>query len=54
MLVICIKLEVLFISLGILLRQLMGKIVLERFKVKFSVIIGWKLNGCNMLCSTAL
>jgi hypothetical protein len=19
-----------------------------------SVIIGWKLNGCNMLCSTAL
>jgi hypothetical protein len=35
-------------------RQLMGKIVLEWFKVKISVIIGWKLNGCNILCSAAL
>jgi hypothetical protein len=32
----------------------MGKIVIEQFKVKISVIIGWKLNGCNMLCVTAL
>jgi hypothetical protein len=22
--------------------------------VKISVIIGWKLNGCNMLCAAAL
>jgi hypothetical protein len=36
------------------LRQLMDKIVIERFKVKISVIIGWKLNGCNMLCTAAL
>jgi hypothetical protein len=36
------------------LRQLMGKIVIERFKVKISVIIGWKLNRCNMLCTAAL
>jgi hypothetical protein len=34
-------------------RQLMGKIVIGQFKVKTSVIIGWKLNGCNMLCTTA-
>jgi hypothetical protein len=33
---------------------LMGKIVIEQFKVKISVIIGWKLNGCNMLCTTTL
>jgi len=32
----------------------MGKIVIEQFKVKISVIIGWKLNGCNMLCTTTL
>jgi hypothetical protein len=32
----------------------MGKIVMERFKVKISVIIGWKLNRCNMLCTTVL
>jgi hypothetical protein len=32
----------------------MGKIVIGQFKVKISVIIGWKLNGCNMLCTTAL
>jgi len=35
-------------------RQLLGKIVIEQFKVKISVIIGWKLNGCNILCTTAL
>jgi hypothetical protein len=33
---------------------LTGKIVIERFKTIISVIIGWKLNGCNMLCSAAL
>jgi hypothetical protein len=31
----------------------MGKIVLERFKMKISVIIGWKLNGYNMLYTAA-
>jgi hypothetical protein len=32
----------------------MGKIVSEQFIAKISVIIGWKLNGCNMLCTAAL
>jgi hypothetical protein len=32
----------------------MNKIVIGQFKVKISVIIGWKLNECNMLCTTAL
>jgi hypothetical protein len=31
----------------------MSKIVIERFKMKISLIIGWKLNRCNMLCTTA-
>jgi len=30
------------------------KLVIERFKVIINVIIGWKLHGCNMLCSAAL
>jgi hypothetical protein len=33
---------------------LIGKTIPERFKVIISVIIGWKLNGCNILCSAAL
>jgi hypothetical protein len=36
------------------LKQLMGKIVIERFKMKISVIIGCKLNGFNMLCTVPL
>jgi hypothetical protein len=35
-------------------RQLMDIIVIKRFKVKISIIVGWKLNGCNMLYTTAL